>query len=77
VRIVDDEQAVLEGPRLRLVGVVDQIDRAMAVPRHEAPLGAGGEAGAAAAPQARLLDLLGDLLRCHLLQRLVQGAVAA
>ncbi len=59
VRITLHEQAVFVGAGLGLVAVDDEIagpDR-----RHESPLDAGGEAGAAAAEEHGLFDLTGDL----------------
>ena len=69
--------AVLEGARLTLVGVDAQIAWPCALFGQEAPLDAGGEARAAAPAQSRRLDLLGQLLRLEVAQRLRQRLVAA
>jgi hypothetical protein len=70
------DQAVLEGARLRLVGVDDDDLRAVALLRHEGPLEAGHEARPAPAAQARVLDPVGDLVGVEL-ERLPDGGVAA
>ncbi len=75
MRVALDDQAVLEGARLALVGVDGQVlDRR--VLGDEAPLHAGGEAGAAAPAQARGLHLAMTSFGRHL-QRLAQRLVAA
>src|SRR6266545_7316930 len=56
VRVVLHEDAIVEGAGFALVGVDAEVDRAGMVRREEAPLDAAGEAGAAAAAQARRLD---------------------
>src|SRR6266545_93363 len=58
VRVALQQLHVLEGARLALVGVDHQVGRLAGAPGKEAPLHAGGEAGAAAAAQARVLDRL-------------------
>src|SRR3546814_19117693 len=62
VRIVADDFAVLATARFGFVGVDDQEARAVFARLlwHEAPLQTGREARAAAAAQARRLDLLDD-----------------
>ena len=66
VRIVLHQEPVLEGPRLGLVRVAEEVDRlALRVLGKEAPLDAGREARAAAAADVGLLDLFGDLLGRH------------
>ncbi len=78
VRIEAQDVAVLEGARLALVRVADDVLVARKLTRHEAPLQAGREAGAATAAQGALLDLLDDLLgRGALGQDLLQGLVTA
>ena len=62
VGILVDDVAVLEGARLRLVRVDDQVDGLAALPVHERPLDAAGEPSAAAAAKARLLDLVDQFL---------------
>src|SRR4029077_1893557 len=52
--------AVLAGAGLALVGVDDEIGRALALLRHERPFEAGREAGAAAPAQPRFLDFVDD-----------------
>ncbi len=52
VRIVPHDLAVLAGAGLRFVAVDDEVGRAGIVLRHERPLEAGREAGAAATAQA-------------------------
>ncbi|OIQ69007.1 hypothetical protein GALL_493970 [mine drainage metagenome] len=64
VRVIAQDLAVLAGAGLGLVGVDHQIVRAVALLLgHEGPLQAGGEAGAAAATQARILDLVAEPFR--------------
>src|SRR4030095_9970575 len=77
VRIALHEEAVLVGPRLGLVGVADEVLRLGRLPGHEGPLPAGREPRAAAPAQARLLDLLEDLVGGHRGERLAQRAVSA
>src|SRR3546814_12600810 len=62
VRIVADDFAVLARTRLGFVGVYDEEARAVGARllRHEAPFEPGRAARAAAAAQARRLDLLDD-----------------
>ena len=62
VGILVHDVAVLEGARLRLVGVHHKIDRLAALSVDERELGAAGESCAAPAPQARLLHLVDQLL---------------
>ena len=76
VRIAVNQLAVLERPRLGLVGVAAQVLVDFAVGQ-EAGLLAHREAGAAAAPQAGELELSDDLVRRHLGQRPAQAAIAA
>src|SRR5262249_14943729 len=76
VRVALQEVAVLEGPRLALVGVDHQVHRASVVLGDERPLGARGEAGSAETAKVRFLDLVHDGRRLHL-PRALQGAVAA
>src|SRR6185312_4737969 len=59
VRIPVEELAVLAGAGLGLVGVDDEVG-GLGVLRDEAPLEARREAGAAAAAEVRLLDLVDD-----------------
>jgi len=78
VRVVAQDVAILESARLALVGVAHDVLLARKLPRHEAPLQAGGEARTAAAAQPRSLDFLDHLLRRHVLrQEPTQGRVAA
>jgi hypothetical protein len=76
VRILVDDVAVLERPRLRFVGVADQVNRLWAVLFDEAPLDAAGEAGAAASAQTAGFHLIDDVRLGHG-QRLFQLGVAA
>ena len=57
VRVVAQDVAVVAGAGLALVGVAHQVLLHRRVARHEAPLDAGRKARAAAAAQARGLDL--------------------
>ena len=75
MRIALHEDAVLVGAGLGLVAVDDEVAREHAR-RAEAPLDAGGEAGAAAPEQAGRLDLLDDLAG-RLAQRGAEALVAA
>jgi hypothetical protein len=74
VRIALHEEPVLVGAGLGLVAVDDEVPRPDGG-RHEAPLGAGREAGAPATEQRRLLDLFADVGR-RLLERLAQALIA-
>jgi hypothetical protein len=79
VGVALEQDAVLEGAGLHLVGVGDQVlrpGRALAE-RHEAPLGRGGEAGAAAPTQAGVLDQGLHAARVEVLEHLAQRPVAA
>ncbi len=69
------QREVLARTRLALVRVDHEVVRLAVVLRDEAPLHAGGEAGAATAAQARVLDELDQLVRVGR-QRLAQRAVA-
>ena len=79
VRVALDDAPVHERPGVALVGVADDnrldaaVDGRLAARR---PLHAGGEAAASAPAQAGELDLLDDLLRRHLAERLGQRRVA-
>jgi hypothetical protein len=76
VRVALHQQPVLERARLRLVGVAAEVlvHRALG---DEAGLLPHREPRAAAATQARGLELLEHLLRGHLRERLAGGLVAA
>ena len=80
VRVRHHERGVLAGARLGLVGVDHEVvglgALALGALRDEAPLHAGGEAGAAAAAQAGVLDELDQGVRVHG-ERLGQRLVAA
>ena len=69
--------AVLERARLRLVGVDDEVLRLRALAVDERRLAAHREAGAAAAAQRRLLELVDELVGGHRPRALEAGAVAA
>ena len=75
VRIALHEEAVLVGAGLGLVAVDHQVVRELAG-RHEAPLDAGREAGAAAAEHGGVADLVVDGGRCAV-ERPAQTLVAA
>ena len=72
VRVLLDQQPVLEGARLGLVGVDQHVVRLGLLLGHEGPLQPRGEAGAAATAQPGLLHLLGDRFRAHRRERLAQ-----
>ncbi|SST07631.1 Uncharacterised protein [Acinetobacter baumannii] len=77
VRQLLHEHAVLPGVRLHLVRVAQQVaDVQRLVLRHQAPLHAGGEARAAAALEAGVLDGLDDVVLGHLGQRLARRGIA-
>ena len=76
VGVLVDDVAVLEGPRLGFVGVYNQVDRLAALPVEQRPLDAARESRATAAPEARLLDVVHDLLGLPS-YRFPQGLVAA
>src|SRR5215218_6453076 len=63
VRVAFQQLHVLEGARLALVGVDHQVGRLAGALGEEAPLHPRGEAGAAAAAQAGVLDQLDEVLR--------------
>ena len=69
------EQAILEGPRLRLVAVDGEIATASVGRRHERPLQARREARAATTTKHGGLDGLDDLRRL-LIERRLEGLVA-
>ena len=75
VRDREHDLAVLEGARLGLVGVDDQVGRLAGALREEARLAASREEGAAAAAQARVEDLLDD--RAGSISRLLERGEAA
>jgi len=78
MRVVANNVAVLEGTRLAFVGIADEVFLARELARHEAPLQAGRETGAAAAAQGRCLQFGDDLFRGDLFfQDAAQRAVAA
>jgi hypothetical protein len=77
MRVVADDVAVLEGTRLAFVGIADEVFLARELARHEAPLQAGRETGAAAAAQARGLQVGDDLFRRDFFFRMRRSAVAA
>ena len=83
VRVVLQDVAILEGPRLALVGVAHQKHVAFDLRGNEAPFEPGREARPAAAAQRAELDLLAQLRRLllpgeHALEHLVaaQSAVS-
>jgi hypothetical protein len=76
VGVALDDAAVHEGPRVALVGVADHVFGLALGEAGELPLQAGGEAGAAAAPQPGGLHLGQHAARGHLLQHPGQGGVA-
>src|SRR6266404_6208033 len=76
VRVLVNNVAVLESPRLRFIGVADQVDRFFFVGLDEAPLYAAGKTRAAAAAQAGRLHFVHDLHARHP-DRLFQLLVAA
>ena len=65
MRIALHDLPVLEGTRLAFVGVDGEIARTAVGRGHERPLESGGEAGAAASAQPRVLDHRGDVLGFH------------
>ncbi len=75
VRVGHHQRQVLAGARLALVGVDHEVVRLAVVLRDEGPLHAGGEAGAAPAAQAGVLDQ-GDQVVGVGGQRLAQRGVA-
>ena len=64
-RVALHHDAVLECPGLGLVGVADQVVGMSRLLGDRLPLDAGRERGAAAAHQARVLDLADHALRCR------------
>jgi len=65
VGVDEDQLAILEGPRLRLVGVADHVLGFGQIFRNEAPLDAGRETRASPATHPGRLDLFDDLRRVH------------
>src|SRR5262249_38211648 len=63
VRVVAQEVPVLARARLALVRIAYHVFRARELARHERPLQAGGEAGATAAAQRRLLEIVDEIFR--------------
>src|SRR5690606_1372712 len=76
VRGPPHDLAVLEGARLRFVGVADEVMRLDPLLGHERPLETGGEPGAAAPTEPRGLHLLDHGLTVHA-QRLPQALISA
>jgi hypothetical protein len=66
MRVVAQDIAVLARARLALIGVADHVLRARELARHERPLEAGGEPGAAAPAQRGLLQLRDEILGLYL-----------
>ena len=75
-RVALHQHPVLERPRLRLVGVADEVVRLRGLARDRLPLGAGRERGAAAAEQVRLRHRVEDAVAAEL-ERAVERGVAA
>ena len=73
LRIAFQLGAVHEGARVAFVGVAHDVLLVAGGLFAELPFQAGGEAGAAAAADARLLDLIDDLIGGHLGERLGEG----
>ncbi len=67
---------ILKRPRLRLVGVADEVARYALGLGEEAPLHAHREARAAAAPNAGFFGFFHHFLRRHGFDRLLHGLVA-
>src|SRR5262249_12532753 len=77
VWVVFQDQAILEGARLALVGVHGQVDGLLGLLRQKAPLHPGWEARAAATAQIRGLHELHRLARLIRGERLARGLVPA
>src|SRR5262249_44953491 len=77
VRVVLDDDPVLERARLALVRVDRQVDRLLRLLRQEAPLHAGREAGAAAPAEVGGLHHLDQLFGLVLRERFADRLVAA
>src|SRR6185295_135146 len=77
VRILFDQETVLERAGLALIGVDAEVARLVFGLRQEAPFHPGREPGAAAAAQARRLHLLEQLRGRELLQGTPQSLVAS
>jgi hypothetical protein len=75
-RVALHDHPVLERPRLRFVGVADQVVRSARLARHRLPLAAGGERRAAAPHQLGVGHLAEHALRADL-QRASERGVAA
>ena len=73
------ELAVLEGRRLALVGVADDVGSigTLALVAHFAPLAEGGPAGAAHAAEVGCLELVDEPLTDGLAQRRIAGLLEA
>jgi len=76
VGVLLHDHPVLEGPGLRLIGVHREVLRLVGLLRNEAPLHPGREARAAAPPEVRRLDLLDQVVRRPVPDRLAGGLVA-
>src|SRR5206468_3621294 len=68
--------AILEGPRLRFVGVAQQVVRLAVTRLHERPFDARGEARTAAPAQTRVLHERDDVGGRHA-ERLLERSIAA
>ena len=78
-RDTEHDLAILERPRLGLVGVHDEVVRLCELfrLRYEAPLASGREEGTAATAQLRGVQLLDHLVRRHRARLLERGEAAA
>src|SRR5262249_51656973 len=77
VRIVFELVAIGKGPGLAFIGIAADVDRLLVVGRDEAPLRAGRKGRPAASAQVRIVDLVENLWRLQLNQRLAQGVETA
>ena len=65
MRVSFEEEAVHEGARVALIGVAEEVLGRASSRAEEVPLAAGGEEGAAAPAEARVVHLLDDLRGLH------------
>ena len=72
------QMAILEGSRLHFVSVGNHVlgPGSIGTHRSKAPFEPGGEAGAATAAQARVLNFLLYFLRRHLVQGLAEALIS-
>src|SRR5690348_4133831 len=70
MRVLVNDVAILEGARLRFIGVADQINRFLLIRLDEAPFHPARETGSAASTQTGVFDFVHNLSARHLVRSL-------